>query len=255
MHANTNALFGAWLQLSTLRSCLNTRCIETKMYVTFSCIWRLDLLRPALFVKRCDIYQSRTQKIFMGVSFDGIWWSFVFGMRCLWRHKLTSYSTFQTNVLATFVDIICIVFYTHSSYFMCHCTEYKLSALQVRILEGNKLNATTQQFITAKMSGSVLKQGSKTHSSLRQSNLKLQNEAALMSCRIRAVEHRMCAAGLADAHSGLHDRIILNYTRIDNAHEVLRKKTCDFLICIEAQQIFSYLFSCWHISNAWMLLC
>ena len=64
-----------------------------------------------------------------------------------------------------------------------------------------------------------------------------------MSCRIRAVEHRMCAAGLADAHPGLHDRIILNYTRIDNAHEVLRKKTCDFLLCIEAQQIFSYLFS------------
>jgi len=31
---------------------------------------------------------------------------------------------------------------------MCHCTEYKLSALKVRILEENKLNATTQQFVT-----------------------------------------------------------------------------------------------------------
>jgi len=32
---------------------------------------------------------------------------------------------------------------------------------------------------------------------MRQSNLQLQNEAALMSCWIRAVEHRKCAAGLA----------------------------------------------------------
>jgi len=43
----------------------------------------------------------------------------------------------------------------------------------------------------------MLKQGSETHSSLRQSNLQRKNEAALMSCLIRAVEHRKCAAGLA----------------------------------------------------------
>jgi len=62
--------------------------------------------------------------------------------------------------------------------------------LEVRISEENKLKATTQQFITTKIAGCALKQRSKTHSSpsLRQSNLKLQNEAALMSCRIRAVE-------------------------------------------------------------------
>jgi len=71
---------------------------------------------------------------------------------------------------------------------MCY-TEYKLSALQVRISEENTLNATTQQIITAKISGCALKQGSKTHSSLRQSNLQLQNQAALMSRRIGAVEH------------------------------------------------------------------
>jgi len=64
---------------------------------------------------------------------------------------------------------------------------YKPSALQVRISEENKLNATTQQFTTIKISGAALEQGSKTHSSLRQSNVRLQNEAAL-SCRIRAVE-------------------------------------------------------------------
>jgi len=45
---------------------------------------------------------------------------------------------------------------------MCHDTENKLSAFLVRILEENKLSATTQQFITAKISGYVLKQERKT---------------------------------------------------------------------------------------------
>jgi len=54
-------------------------------------------------------------------------------------------------------------------------------------------------FITAKIPGCALKQATKTHS-LRQINLQLQNEAALISCRIRAVEHRNCAAGMAAAH-------------------------------------------------------
>jgi len=90
--------------------------------------------------------------------------------------------------LAKFVDIICIFFYIHSPYFMCHCTEYKLSALQVRLSEINKFNATTQQLITAKISDFALKQGSETCSSLRQRNLQLQNQAAL-SRQIRAVEH------------------------------------------------------------------
>jgi len=55
-------------------------------------------------------------------------------------------------------------------YFMCHCTDYKLSALQASISEVNTINATTQQFISAKISGCGLKQGRKTHSSLRPSN-------------------------------------------------------------------------------------
>ena len=50
--------------------------------------------------------------------------SFVFGARCSWRHNLTSESCFQTNVLAKFVDIMCICFYMHFPYFMCHCTKY-----------------------------------------------------------------------------------------------------------------------------------
>jgi len=69
-----------------------------------------------------------------------------------------------------FVDIICIFLYTHSLYFV---SLIKLSPLQVRISEVNKINATTQQFITAKISGCALKQGNKTHTSLRQSNLQL----------------------------------------------------------------------------------
>jgi len=179
-----------------------------------------------------------------GGSFSGIWWSFAFVVRSLWRHNSTSCSCFQTNVLAKFVDIIGIVFYTHSLYFMCHCTEYKLSELQVRISEENTLNVTTQQFITAKISGCVLKLGSKTHPSLRQSYLQLLNEARLMSCRPPAVEHRKCATGLAGTYSGVQDRILPNYTIIENAHKVRKKllifcfvQKSNFLFCI-----FQFLF-------------
>jgi len=44
----------------------------------------------------------------------------------------------------------------------------------------------------------------------------------------------MRAAGLADAHPGLQDRILLNCTRIENAHKV-RKKTFNSFLCIEVQ--------------------
>jgi len=107
-----------------------------------------------------------------------------------------------------------IFIYIHSTYFMCHCTEYKLLALQVRLSEENTPNATIQQFVTAKISGGALKQGSTAHSSIRQSILKRKNEAALMSCRIRAVERKVSAGELAGAHPGLKNRILLNYTRI-----------------------------------------
>jgi len=56
-----------------------------------------------------------------------------------------------------------------------------------------------------------------------------------MSCRIRAVDHRKSAAALADAQPRLNDRILLNCTRIENAHKV-RKKSFDFLLFIEIQQ-------------------
>jgi len=106
---------------------------------------------------------------------------------------------------------------------MCHCTEYKLSALQVRISKENILDAKTEQFIIAKISGRAFKQGSKTHSSLRRSNLQLQNQAALMTCRIRAVEYRKCAAELAGSHPGLQDRIMLISTRLRMRMKYARK--------------------------------
>ena len=49
-----------------------------------------------------------------------------------------------------------------------------------------------------------------------------------MSCGIRAVKHRKSAAGLADAQPRLKGRILLNCTRIENAH-IVRKKSFDFL--------------------------
>ena len=122
---------------------------------------------------------------------------------------------------------------------------YKLTPLQVKISEENELNATRQQFITAKMSGCALKHGSKPHSSIRQSNLQLQNEAALMSRRKRAVQFR-CAAGLAGAHPGLQNRILLIYTRIENAHWI-RKKTFVHLWCIGFSKPLVFLLHCWDI--------
>jgi len=95
--------------------------------------------------------------------------------------------------------------------------------------EENKLNATTHQaewntFIDA----------------LEQSQL--QNEAALVACRLRAVKHRKSAAGLAGAHPGLQGRILLNYTRKEKPHKI-RKKTLDFLLFTKVQQTFCFSFS------------
>ena len=73
---------------------------------------------------------------------------------CLW---CVLFVTSQFDVIFTFPNQrfgeVCwhirIFFYTHSRYFMCHCTEYKLSALQVRIY---KINSTLRQpFTTAKI--------------------------------------------------------------------------------------------------------
>jgi len=62
-----------------------------------------------------------------------------------------------------------------------------------------------------------------------------------MSCRIRAVERRKCAARLSDAHPGLQDRILLNARELRMRIKYARK--LNFLLCIEVQQIFGFLFS------------
>ena len=137
-----------------------------------------------------------------------------------------------------FVDIICIFFYIHSPYFMCHRTEYRLNYQRSKLGYRRKTNSTLrhQQFITAtaKISDCVLKQGSETHSSPRQSNLQLQNQAARRYRHIREVEHWRYAAGLAGAHHSLQDRILLNYTRIENSDKS-RKKLFVFVMYRSSQ--------------------
>jgi len=55
------------------------------------------------------------------------------------------------------------------------------------ISKENTPNATIQQFTSAKISVCALKQGTKPHSSLSECNyLQLQNQAAVISCRIHA---------------------------------------------------------------------
>jgi len=52
---------------------------------------------------------------------------------------------FPNNVfLAKFVDTICIFCYTYSPCFVCHCIEYKLSALHVSTVHRRKIPSTLQ---------------------------------------------------------------------------------------------------------------
>jgi len=72
---------------------------------------------------------------------------------------------------------------------------------------------------------------------MRQSNLQLQNETEL--CFVEYEQSSIdVRAGLSDAHHGLQDRILLNYTRIQKEHKV-RKKTFDFSLFLEVQQAHS----------------
>jgi len=54
-------------------------------------------------IKSISKSSGARRKFSWGGWFRVIWWSFVFGVRCLWRHNLTSCSCIQTNVLAKFV--------------------------------------------------------------------------------------------------------------------------------------------------------
>jgi len=62
-------------------------------------------------------------------------------------------SRLQTNVSAKFVDITCILFYTHLPYYCCtmfHCNEHKCCVSDRRTEQNTALNAKTERFITAK---------------------------------------------------------------------------------------------------------
>jgi len=54
---------------------------------------KISFAQPTLAVVRAENFRGGRG------SFSGIWWSFLFRVRCLWRHNWTSYSCFQTNVL------------------------------------------------------------------------------------------------------------------------------------------------------------
>jgi len=63
-----------------------------------------------------------------------------------------------------------------------------------------------------------------------------------MSCRMRAVEHRNSAAGLAGAHPGLQDSILLNYTRIENAHKVAYVSKLSIFVMYRSTANFQFSF-------------
>jgi len=67
-----------------------------------------------------------------------------------------------------------------------------------------------------------------------------------MSCWIRAVEHRKCVAGPSGAHPGLQDRILQNYTRIENVHEYAKKLSI-FYYVKKSSKLLVFLFLCWEI--------
>ena len=79
----------------------------------------------------------------------------------------------------------------------------------------------SEQFVTAKISGNTLKQGCRTHSMLRQRSSQLQKYKAVRMSRWIAVDEKVY--GWDDGHPGLTVWNLLNYTRIENVHEVCKK--------------------------------
>ena len=228
---------------------------------------KVDMHQTCKHLQCCFVKNFKYIQYFCTSSSSGVrrkisWGGFIQWHRTVICIQCAVFVTSQFDVIVLFQNQrfgeVCwhnmhVFLYIHSPHFMCHCTEYKLLVLQVRLSEENTPNATIQQFVTAKISGGALKQGSTTHS-IRQSNLQRKNEAAPTYCRIRAVEHRVSAGGLAAAHRGLKNRILLDYTRIENAHKV-RKKSFDFVVIYRSPVNFSSSFFLLRHNNAWMLLC
>jgi len=129
-------------------------------------------------------------------------WLLSMDKRCLWRHKMRSYSRFQINVTAKFVDTMYFILTdTHFPYFMCHCIDYKLSAFQVRIPEQDALNATTEHSWLQKYEAAPWNMRVK-HSALRQRSSQLLKHSDCVDTSSRA-QTVCCWNG---AHPGLLDR-------------------------------------------------
>ena len=101
------------INLTKRSLCSIVKILKAYGLVIYTTTWWLLLRSSWLWIRRSGV----RRKFPWVVSFNDIWWWFVFGVRYLWRHNLTSYSCFQTNVLWKFVDIIGLFFYTHSPYF------------------------------------------------------------------------------------------------------------------------------------------
>ena len=97
------------------------------MLVRNSSVTEINLHKMLLHASM-NILQWRTQKIFMGCFHSVAIYNLC--ALCFWRHDLTSYWCFQTNVLVKFVDVVCISS-TRALLVLCQCTGYELLALQV----------------------------------------------------------------------------------------------------------------------------
>ena len=77
------------------------------------------------------------------VSLSGIWLSFVFGVRCLWRHNLchihVSNPTFSRNV-----DTICMFFYMHSPLLNLCATALNINYQHSRLRYRRKIHSTVR---------------------------------------------------------------------------------------------------------------
>ena len=87
----------------------------------------------------------------------------------------------------------CAYYSTHTLFARC----YRLQCVTVININYQR-SPNTEQFITAKIAGNALKQGSRTHSVLHPRSSQLQKYKAARMSRRTAVEQRRYTAGMAD---------------------------------------------------------
>jgi len=167
---------------------------------------------------RYFLNQWGAHKIFMGGFYQWHMVVILFGVRSLWRHIHISKLMFWRSLL-TYSNMHILLHALPSICVMALNINYQLSRLGYR----RKINSTLRHSShNCKNIRPRVKTASKTNSSLCQSNLQLRNQAGLMSRRIRAVSTESVLLGCL-THTPvctLQDRILLNFTRIENAHKV-----------------------------------